>query len=168
VKQQTRRLVVAAFVVAALLVLIASVGIGSQPNPLARKAESSTVNTLVGGLLVIAGGALGIAGNYWIETRRWKREDEYRNYADRQRVYAEFSASWYSYEEVKNTRFGGEAGWKALEEAHRQLQRSFNTLSLIAPDEVRAAAEDVLMKKPDAYPPFWKAARKDLGKWPPR
>jgi hypothetical protein len=133
-------------------------------------------DTLLGGLLVIAGGTLGLAGNYWIETQRWKREDKYRDYADRQRVYAEFTTSCSSYEEVKNTRLGDEAGRKALEEAHLQLLRSFNTLSLLAPEEVRAAAlhlREWSESRPEDRDPaapghFWKAVQKDLGKWPPR
>jgi hypothetical protein len=72
-----------------------------------------------------------------------------------------------SCEEIKNTRIGDEAGRKALEDARLQLLRSFNTLSLLAPEEGRAAAGDVLKEKPDAFPPFWKAVQKDLGKWPP-
>jgi hypothetical protein len=149
---------------------------------------------LVGGLLVIVGGALTLAGNYWIETRRWnredeietrrwKREDEYRDYADRRHVYTEFTLSWSRYEEVKHTRIGDEAGRKALEEARLQLLRSFNALSLLTPEEVRAAAHGVLTealgvpdrgaadnvrKEGGAPGRFWKAVQKDLGKWPPR
>ena len=193
-KQQTRRMAVAALVIAVLLVLVASFGVGSKPNPQAGRAEESTVNPLVGGLLVIVGGALSLAGSYWIETRRWeredeietrrwKREDEYRDYADRLRVYTEFTMSWSRYEEVKNTRLGDEAGRKALEEAYLQLLRSFNALSLLAPEEVRAAAVGVLRetlgvtdggvtddvrKEEDASGRFWKAVQKDRGKWPPR
>ena len=141
-------------------------------------------DTLLGGLLVIAGGALGIGGNYWIETRRWRREDEYRDYADRRHVYTEFVTSWFSYEEVKHTRLRDEAGRKALEVAQLQLQRSFNALSLLAPEEVRAGADGILKealgvtdggatvgarkKKEGAPGRFWKAARKDLGKELPR
>ena len=133
-------------------------------------------DTLIGGLLVIAGGALSFVGNYWMESRRWKREDKYRDYADRQRVYAEYTTSWSSYEEVKNTRLGDEAGRQALEQAHLQLLRSFNTLALLAPEEVRAAAlalRDWSESNPEDRDPavpgrFWKAVQKDLGKWPPR
>jgi hypothetical protein len=182
VNQQTRRWAIAALVVV-LLVLVASFGVGSKPNPLADKGGSSATNTLVGGLLVIVGGALTLAGNYWMETRRWKREDAHRDYPDRQRAYAEFLTSWHAYEEAKG--IVGAEGRQALEEAELQFQRSFNILSLLAPEEVRAAAvelrkeahgakdkdggaADDVPQKEGAPGRFWKAARKDLGKWPPR
>jgi hypothetical protein len=130
---------------------------------------------LVGGLLVIAGGLLTFAGGYWIQTRQWKREDEYRDYADRRQAYLEFVASWHSYEEAQ-TRTPPDQ--RVREEADLKIQRNFNALSLIAPEEVRAAADDVRKwsdrdrRVPDEDPGapgrFWKAARKDLGKWPPR
>jgi hypothetical protein len=47
---------------------------------------------------------------------------------------------------------------------------SFNALSLIAPEKVRAAARDVLEQEDgeEEGPPgrFWKAVQKDLDKWP--
>jgi hypothetical protein len=46
------------------------------------------------------------------------------------------------------------------------VQRSFNFLSLIAPVEVTEAAASVRDREPGAPGRFWKAARKDLGKWP--
>ena len=57
---------------------------------------------------------------------------------------------------------------QAREEADLEFQRSFNALSLIALDEVRAAADDVRKEKSGAPGRFWKAVRKDLGKWPSR
>jgi hypothetical protein len=121
--------------------------------------------TLVGGLLVIAGGLLTFAGGYWIQTRQWKREDKYRDYADRRQVYLEFLASWHSYEE---TRTRTPRDQKEFEKAELQFQRSFNALSLIAPEEVHAAAASMRDGEDGAPGRFWKAARKDLDKWPPR
>ena len=121
--------------------------------------------TLVGGLLVIAGGLLTFAGGYWIQTRQWKREDKYRDYADRRQVYLEFLASWHAYEE---TRTRTPRDQKEFEKAELQWQRSFNALSLIAPEEVHAAAASMRDGEDGAPGRFWKAARKDLDKWPPR
>ena len=182
-KQQTRRRILAGIVVSVLLVLIGSLGVGSGPNdPVTGNPDRSTVNTLVGGLLVIIGGALGLAGNYWMETNRWKREDKNRDYPDRQRAYAEFLTSWHAYEDAKGIL--GDEGRKALQEAELRFQRSFNLLALLAPEEVRAAAVDLReeahgakdsgaadgarTKKEGAPGRFWKAARKDLGKELPR
>ncbi len=50
-----------------------------------------------------------------------------------------------------------------LDEAHRQLLRTFNALSLIAPKEVREAAAEVVNEVEGAPGRFWKAARKDVG-----
>jgi len=168
VNQQTRRVAVAALVVAVLLVLVASFGIGSKPNPLAEKAESSTTNTLVGGLLVIVGGALTLAGNYWMETRRWKRENKYRNYAERRQVYSEFLTRWHSYEDLRTREHRDQ---EEFVKANLAYQRSFNALSLIAPEEVRTAAdamrrEEVRGHRQEASGApsrFVQAARKDLG-----
>lgn len=126
--------------------------------------------TLVGGLLVaggsILGGLLVFAGTYWIQTRQWKREDEYRDYAERRQVYSEFVLRWTLYEEAENRAHPGLQGLQERDEAHLALLRSFNALSLIAPEEVRAAAHGVREGEPEAPGQFWKAARKDLGKWP--
>jgi hypothetical protein len=128
--------------------------------------------TLVGGLLVIAGGLLTFAGGYWIETRQWKREDEHRDYAERRQAYTEFLASWHSFEEVRTRQQPSTsqslAAFEELQKAELQFQRSFNTLSLIAPVEVTEAAASVRDREPEAAGRFWKAARKDLGKWPSR
>jgi len=48
-----------------------------------------------------------------------------------------------------------------------EFQRSFNALSLIAPEEVHAAAASVRDGEDGAPGRFWKAARKDLGKGRP-
>lgn len=39
---------------------------------------------------MISGAVLGLIGNYWIETRRWKREDQVRYHEERSRVYTDF------------------------------------------------------------------------------
>jgi len=36
------------------------------------------LNTLIGGLLVVVGSLVALGGNYWLETKRWKREDQTR------------------------------------------------------------------------------------------
>ena len=105
------------------------------------------------------------------DRRRFKREDKYRDYADRRQVYLEFLASWHSYVET-GTRTP--RNQKEFEEAKLELQRRFNALSLIAPEEVRAPASEMMRAPEQAArgreegPPgrFWKAVRKDLGKWP--
>ena len=96
---------------------------------------------LVQGADVLLGAFIG-AGSaafaaYLAHRRRFKREDQYRDYADRRQVYLEFLASWHSYEE---TRTRTPRNQKEFEKAELQFQRSFNALSLIAPEEVHAAA----------------------------
>jgi hypothetical protein len=118
-------------------------------------------NAVVGGLLVVFGGLVALGGNYWLETLRWKREDQYRDYAERRQVYADFVSRWFTYTDLQHL---PGADPKEVFEAQAQLLRSFNALSLIAPDEVRAAAAGVKDGVPDAPGRFWKAARKDLGK----
>jgi hypothetical protein len=113
------------------------------------------------GAFIDAGSAAFAA--YLADRRRFKREDKYRDYADRRQVYLEFLASWHSYEE---TRTRTPRDQKEFEEASLELQRRFNALSLIAPEEVRAAAVSVREGEDGAPGRFWKAARKDLDKWP--
>ena len=125
------------------------------------------VRQIVEGADVILGAFIG-AGSasiaaYLADSRRFKRVDKYRDYADRRQAYLEFVASWHSYEEAK-TRTPPDQ--QACEEADLEFQSSFNALSLIAPDEVRAAADDVGKEKSGAPGRFWKAVRNDLGKWP--
>jgi len=123
---------------------------------------------LVQGADVLLGAFIG-AGSaafaaYLADRRRFKREDKYRDYADRRQVYLEFLASWHSYEE---TRTRTPRDQKEFEKAELQFQRSFNALSLIAPEEVHAAAASVRDGEDGAPGRFWKAARKDLGKGRP-
>ena len=47
-------------------------------------------DTVIGGVLMIAGGVFGLVGNYWIEKRRWKREDRIRFQADKLDLYGDF------------------------------------------------------------------------------
>ena len=143
---------------------------------------ASLYGPIVAGVFLLLGALIGggsaLFGAYLADRRRFQYEDKHRDYPDRQRAYAEFLTSWHAYEDAK-TILGAE-GRKALDEAERQFQRSFNLLSLLAPEEVRAAADDlrreahgatneVRVKKKEGAPGrFWKAARQDLGKWPPR
>jgi hypothetical protein len=88
---------------------------------------------------------------------------------ERIRVYSEFRARWEANERAQNTLYIGPDRTE-VEDARWQFQSSFNALSLLAPEEVRAAA-DALLKWSEQDPPdrdpavpgrFWKAARKDL------
>ena len=127
------RTVVAVIVVAALLVLIASFGIGSRPNnSIAEKAASPTSNTLVGGLLVVAGAALGFAGNYWIETRRWKREDRTHFRADKLHLYRDFLSDIYF---AANIRF-----YYAREE---EIDLALAEIRLVSSDTLSNVAEEL-------------------------
>ena len=89
---------------------------------------------------------------------------------ERIRVYSEYLASWESYERARNTLYIGPDRTE-VKEAQLQLLSSFNALSLLAPEEVRAAAlglrewseSDPKDRDPAAPGRYWKAARKDLG-----
>jgi hypothetical protein len=133
---------------------------------------------LVQGADIIVGAFIG-AGSaafaaYLADRRRFKREDKYRDYADRRQAYLEFVASWQSYKRA--LRRAGQrstvAAVKEMEEADYEFNMSFNALSLIAPEEVRAAASDLLHHPEElgegegASGRFWKAVQKDLDKWP--
>ena len=116
----------------------------------------------------IGGGAAAFTA-YLADRRRFQREDRYRDHSERRRAYAEFLARWQAYERARNTLYIGDDRTE-VEDARWQLHGSFNALSLLAPEEVRAAA-DALLKwseqdSPDRDPAvpglFWKAARKDL------
>jgi hypothetical protein len=115
----------------------------------------------------IGGGAAFTA--YLADRRRFGREDRYRDHSERRRVYSEFLAKWDAYERARNTLYIGPDRTE-VEDARWQFHSSFNALSLLAPEEVRAAA-DALLKWSEQDPPdrdpavpglFWKAARKDL------
>jgi hypothetical protein len=93
-----------------------------------------------------------------IEERRWSTLRD-----ERRRVYSEFLASWSRYEEAKKRAPQGPQRLQARDEALLELLRTFNALSLIAPEEVRAAAEGMRKGEPEAPGRFWKAAGKDLG-----
>jgi hypothetical protein len=138
---------------------------------------------LLGALLgALLGVGSALLATYLADRRRFKYEDKHRDYPDRQRAYADFLTSWHAYEEAKTIL--GDEGRKALDKAELQFQRSYNLLSLLAPEEVRKAADDLRREAHGAAdgeaadgpskrkegPPgrFWKAARKDLGKELPR
>jgi hypothetical protein len=87
---------------------------------------------------------------------------------ERRQAYFEFLARWHSYEDARTR---NPRNQEEFEKANLAFQRSFNALSLIAPYEVRAAAdairqEEVPGRRQEASGApgrFWKAARKDLG-----
>lgn len=130
---------------------------------------------------MLGGGSAAVAA-YLADRRRFKREDDrYRDHFERRQVYTEFVVSWHTFEEVITRRPSASqplAHSEELEKAELQFQRSYNALSLIAPVEVTEAAADlrkwsqrdrsVRDEDPGAPGRFWKAARKDLGKWPSR
>jgi hypothetical protein len=118
---------------------------------------------------ILIGGTISTLATYLTDRRRLKREDKYRDYAERRQVYADFISSWFEYEGLLNRPTAGRNPIEDLterDEAHSHLLKRCNTLSLIAPDEVREAVVRVKDGEPDAPGHFWKATRKDLGKLP--
>jgi hypothetical protein len=87
----------------------------------------------------IGGGAAAFTA-YLADRRRFQREDRYRDHSERRRSYSEFLARWEAYERAKNTLYIGPDRTE-VEDARWQLHSSFNALSLLAPEEVRAAAD---------------------------
>src|SRR4051812_22807287 len=74
----------------------------------------------------IGGGSAALAA-YLADRRRFRREDE----AVRREVYAEFALRWTMYEEaIKAFKTLEPESHVKLDEAHRQLRRTFNALSL--------------------------------------
>jgi hypothetical protein len=137
---------------------------------------------LVQGADIIVGAFIG-AGSaafaaYLADRRRFKREDKYRDYGERLQVYTEFSLRWFQYDKVKR-RIDSDRQrlQEEVDEAYLDLVRTYNVLSIIAPEEVRGAALDLREwiklnnedRARDPYVPgrYWTAVRKDLGK-PPR
>jgi hypothetical protein len=153
-----------------LVICLAASVWNSVVLPIEPSRPSRGVAEIVGGSDVILGALVGggsaADAAYLADRRRFKREDRCRDHSERRQAYVEFLSSWYSYEEVRtrlpSTRdpLGTHA---ELAEAELQFQRSFNVLSLIAPDEVHAAAVSVREGEEGAPGRFWKAARKDLG-----
>jgi hypothetical protein len=133
-----------------LVICLAASVWNSVVLPIEPSRPSRGVAEIVGGSDVILGALVGggsaADAAYLADRRRFKREDRYRDHSERRQAYVEFLSSWHSYEEVRtrlpSTRdpLGTHA---ELEEAVLQFQRSFNVLSLIAPDEVHAAAVSV-------------------------
>jgi hypothetical protein len=87
---------------------------------------------------------------------------------ERRQAYFEFLARWHSYEDARTRTPRNQ---EEFEKANLAFQRSFNALSLIAPNEVRAAAdairqEEVPGRRQEAAGApgrFLKVAREDLG-----
>jgi len=123
------------------------------------------------------GGAAAAVASYLADKRRFEREDKYRDYGERRQVYTEFALRWFQYDEDKGRTHSNLQGRQEREEAYLDLLRTYNVLSIIAPEEVRGAALDLrewikLNKEDrdrDPYVPgrYWTVVRKDLGK-PPR
>ena len=101
------------------------------------------------------------------QLKREELEDQWQSRLrdERIRVYTEFGTRWTWYEHARNR--GDDS--RKLDEAHTEFMRSFNALSLIAPEEVREHAAAMLdrstQRKQQGKAPglFWKAAREDLG-----
>ncbi len=104
------------------------------------------IDALVGGLLVISGAILGLVGNYWIETRRWKREDRIRYHEDRYRTYTDFykAASDFSSKLWLDV---VDEGPDFVEEDHRQLVLKLMNLKphieMVASTPVREVARQI-------------------------
>jgi hypothetical protein len=103
------------------------------------------------------------------ERQRQEREIEERRWStlrdERRQVYTEFAASWNLYKESRAKHLTESQPLRRVlesDEAYLALMRSFNALSLIAPEEVRAAASGMVNREEGAPGRFWKAARKDL------
>jgi hypothetical protein len=45
---------------------------------------------------------LSTLATYLTDRRRFKRDDKYRDYAERRQVYADFISSWFEYEGLLN------------------------------------------------------------------
>jgi hypothetical protein len=121
---------------------------------------------LVKGADVILGALLGagsaFVASFFADRRRFKREDTYRDYAERREVYAEFLSSWRDLE--------SHSGESELEEWFRgedrqKVERSLAVIRLIAPGLVEQAAERTL--EGGGVLDFIRLAREDLGKRPP-
>ncbi|HET6661985.1 MAG TPA: hypothetical protein VFH16_18910 [Rubrobacter sp.] len=127
---------------------------------------------LVQGADIILGAFIGSGvaylAAYFADRRRFKREDE----AVRREVYAEFTLRWTLHDEAKKAfkQLEPESPQK-LDEAYRQLLRTFNALSFVAPEEVREAADELVKwserddedRDPDVPGRYWEVARKDVG-----
>jgi hypothetical protein len=159
-RSQIAALVVGLVLIFAVALVLDIGGEGAAP----WYTRPTVAGPLVGGAAVIAGafigGASAAAASYLVDQRRFEREDA----AVRRQVYSEFTLRWTLYEEAKTDFKQLKPGSpQKLDEAHRQLLRTFNALSLIAPEEVRAAADEVVKEAEGAPGRFWKVARKDVG-----
>jgi hypothetical protein len=114
------------------------------------------------------GSGVAYLAAYFADRRRFKQEDE----AVRREVYAEFTLRWTLHNEANKAfkQLEPESPQK-LDEAYRQLLRTFNALSFVAPEEVREAADELVKwserddedRDPDVPGRFWEVARKDVG-----
>jgi hypothetical protein len=171
VRQQTMKLLL---VVLAICLLAALWNVVVWPLEPARPfgAGAETRRQISGGTAVILGAFIGggsaALAAYLADVRRFKREDKYRDHAERRQVYSEYLAAWESYEEVR-TRLGQPvtpdriSAHQELRQAQLKLLSRYNALSLIAPIYVTKEALGMRQGKPGAPGRFWKAARKDLG-----
>ena len=93
---------------------------------------------LVGGADVILGALLGggsaVVAGYFADKRRFEREDQYRDHAERREAYARFLAAW--------DRIYG--GGDHSGEARRELSQTWMTVRLITQsDKVRRLSDDL-------------------------
>jgi hypothetical protein len=132
---------------------------------------------------ILIGGTISTLATYLSDRRRFKHENKYRDYGERRQAYAGFLASWNAVQ--RGSGAVPRNPWTAqyqeelrnrIHETRLQLDKSFYALSLIAPDAVRQAAEDMLDAEGDAEgvvagvdewaERFLAAARKDIEKEP--
>jgi hypothetical protein len=166
------------------------VGSGGTADPITWVQVLAVVSPLVGALIAVS----GVIGTIIFTNRRERtRQEHERQLArdrqeherqlkleeledqrqsrlrdERRQVYSEFVASWHSYEDARTRRPRDQ---EEFVKANLAFQRSFNALSLIAPNEVRAAADGIRQEEvrgrrqevSGAPGRFWEAARKDLG-----
>jgi len=104
VREQTMKVFVVVLVICLLAALWDVVVWPLEPaGPFGDGAE--TRRQLSGGTAVILGAFIGggsaALAAYLADVRRFKREDRYRDHAERRQVYSEDLAAWESYEEVR-------------------------------------------------------------------
>jgi len=160
------------------------VGSGGSADPITWFQVLAVVSPLVGALIAVSG-VIGtiiftnrrestrqeherqLARDRQEHERQLKREEledqrQSRLRDERIRVYSEFPSRWTSYEDTKTR------GPLERDAALLEFMRSFNTLSLLAPKKMLAAAADVFnrstqgQQQNEAPGRFWKAAREDL------
>jgi hypothetical protein len=123
---------------------------------IAVNAWVPVVGTIAGLLVGVIGGGLM---TWFVETRRWKREDQIRWYPDRRQVYSRFlkAADNYSRAGTQLARAVGAldpstgSGMDEVNKAHEEVGRTYRALvpeefeiELVAGPEVREAAAHVV------------------------